>query len=304
MKKITGLIAFWLPSLFLEASPLLPPDTTFQYNNKTMVITNNSEGLNISVFQQTEQGDTLQSTKIYEGIYTDSKSIERQYETHFEICIPDIFKPKHKRHSDKSHWSGFGVGFSNLPEGLDFGGELASSLKVSRSLQYNLNLLSGSWRIADGNCRAVYGMGIQFNSIHFQANKAIEVHDFKSVITTTEAGQEYNTSRLHYTCLTFPLLVETSHDFGEGSHFFINAGIVGKVKTASSSKIWRNDANGNEYKTKLPGDLNIRPVSLDFLIQAGINDFGIFASYAPFELFMNNKGPKGNQTTIGIQCYF
>ena len=299
MKKITCIIALLLPSLYMAASTLFPPDTTFQYNNKTVVIKENNDELNISVY-----GENGQNQKVYEGIFTENRSVERRYESNFDISIPDIFKPKSKRRSNKWHWPGFGVGFSSLPEGFDFDGELASVLNVSRSLQYNLNFISGSWRMGNSNFRGVYGMGIQFNSIHFQSNKAIEVMDYKSVITTTEEGFDYNTSRLHYTYLTFPLLIETNLSIGQRSHFFINAGVVGKIKTASSSKIWYNDDRGKEQKTKLPGDLNIRPVTLDFLVQMGINDVGIFASYSPFSLFMDNKGPKGNQATIGLQYYF
>jgi hypothetical protein len=36
-------------------------------------------------------------------------------------------------------------------------------------------------------------MGILFNSIHWQNNKAIEVEDYKSVVTTTEPGNDTET---------------------------------------------------------------------------------------------------------------
>lgn len=304
MKKTTFIIAFLLPALYMAASPLLPTDTTFHYNNRKVVISENDNEMNISVYHQNEQGDTVQSRKIYEGIFTEGRSIERVYENSFEISVPDIFKPKSKRRASRSHWAGFGVGFSNLPEGLDFDGELASIINLSRSLQYNLNLIEGSWRMGNSNFTGVIGMGIQFNAIHWQNNKAIEIEDYKSVITTTEPGNEYIKSRLHYTYLTFPLLIETNWDLGRKSHLFVNAGVVAKVKTASSSKVWQNDENGKKQKTNLPGELNIRPVTLDLLAQGGINDIGFFVSYSPFNLFRNNKGPAANQATIGLQFYF
>ena len=109
---------------------------------------------------------------------------------------------------------------------------------------------------------------------------------------------------MHYTYLTFPLLFESNWNLGRGSYFFLNAGVVAKVKTASTSRIWWNDDNNREQKTKFPGDLNIRPVTLDLLAQGGVNDFGFFVSYSPFSLFRNNKGPEANQATIGLQLYF
>lgn len=303
-KKITCITVFLLPALFMAASTFLPPDTTFLYNNRKVVINDKDNELNVSVYHLDTQGDTTEVRKIYEGIFTEDKSIERRYETGFDISIPDIFKSRDKRRENRSHWSGFGIGFASLPEGFDFDGELASILNLSRSLQYNLNLIEGSWRMGNSNFTGITGIGMQFNAIHLQSNKAIEVQDYRSVITTAESGMEYNKSRLHYTYLTFPLLVETSWNFGRRSYFFVNAGIVAKVKTASSSGVWYTDENGKKQKTKFQGDLNIRPVTFDLLAQAGINNIGFFASYTPLTLFRDNKGPKGNQATIGLQYYF
>lgn len=304
MKKTTFTIVFLSLALYMAASSTFPADTTFHYNNRKVVISENNNEINISVYHRNEQGDTIENRKVYEGIFTDGRSIERVYENSFEISVPDIFKPKNKRRPSRSHWAGFGVGFSNLPQGLDFDRELASIVNLSRSLQYNLNPIEGSWRIGNSNFTGIVGMGIQFNSIHWQNNKAIEVEDYKSVITTTEPGNEYRDSRLHYTYLTFPFLIETNWDLGRRSHFFVNAGVVAKVKTASSSAVWRNNENGKKEKTKLPGEMNIRPVTLDLLAQGGVNDLGFFISYSPFNLFRNNKGPEANQATIGVQLYF
>ena len=303
MKKIVILIILFLPSIYLAASTILPSDTTYQYKNKQVVVSEEDEQLNIKVFHQDEYGNIIESEKVFEGIYTEEKSIERQYES-FEISIPDIFKPKKDRRPSRSHWAGFGVGFTNLPNGLDNESELSSIVNSSRSLQYNLNFFDGSQRIGNSNITAITGVGIQFNSIHWQNNKAIEVQDYTSIITTTASNEEYRRSRLHYTYLTFPILFESNWNLGGGSYFFLNAGVVAKVKTASSSRIWWNDDNGRKQKTKFPGDLNIRPVTLDILAQGGVNDFGFFVSYSPFSLFRNNKGPEANQATIGLQLYF
>ncbi|MBK5196020.1 MAG: outer membrane beta-barrel protein [Proteiniphilum sp.] len=304
MRKITSIILFMFTALIMSAAPLFPPDTTFQYNNRKVVIMDNDDELNISVYHLNAQGDTVVTRKVYEGIFSEERSIERRYETGFEIFVSDIFKPKNKRCESRSQWSGFGIGFANLPEGFDFDGELASVLRLSRSRQYNLNLLEGSWRMGNSIFTGITGMGIQFNSMHLQRNKAIEVMDYHSVMTTTDAGNEYNKSRLHYTYLTFPLLIETSWNIGQRSFFFINAGIVAKVKTASSSKVWYDNENGEERKKKLPGDLNLRPVTFDLLAQAGINNVGFFVSYTPLSLFNEHRGPKANQATIGMHYYF
>lgn len=304
MKTISFTLFFLLSALYMAASPLHPADTTIHYNDRKIIISEDNGELNISVYQQNEQGNTIQEEKIYEGIFTNGRSVERVYENRFEISVPDIFKPKSKRRPSRSHWAGFGIGFSNLPDGLDFDAGLAPIVNLNRSLQYNLNLLEGSCRLGNSNFTGITGMGIQFNSIHWQNNKSIVVEDFKSVVATADPGMEFRRSRLHYTYLTIPLLIETNWNLGRGSHFFVNAGVVAKVKTASSSKTWRNDENGKKQMTKLAGELNIRPITMDLLAQGGINDIGFFVSYSPFTLFRNNRGPVANQATIGLQYYF
>jgi hypothetical protein len=304
MKKIVFTSAFLLLTVYMAASPSLPADTTFHYNDRKVVISEHNGETSVDVYRQTEQGDDVESQKIYEGIFSDGKHIERVYEKSFEILVPDIFKPKRKYRPVRSHWSGFGVGFANLPQKFDFDGELSSIIDVSRSLQYNLNLIEISGQIGNSRFSKIAGMGIQFNAIHWENDKAIEVRDYKAVVTTAERGYEYRRSRLHYTYLTFPLLIEGNWDFGRGSHFFVNFGAVAKVKTASSSKIWRTDEYGKKQKTKLPGELNIRPLTMDVLAQAGVNDVAFFASYSPFSLFRDGKGPKANQLTFGLQYCF
>ena len=304
MKQLTIALFFLLPALAVASSFDLPNDTIIYHNNKKIVINDSLSNITVDVYSVDAKGDTVCNEKIYEGVFIGDKSVEKEYNNSFAISIPDIFKPKEKRNKHRPHWNGFGVGFSNLPEGFDFDGEMASIVNVSRSLQYNLNLAVTTFDFGKSNFKGVTGMGIQFNSIHFQNNKAIEVVDYKSEITTTDVGSEYRNTRLHVTYLTLPILIETSFPIGKhSSHIFLNGGIVLKAKTASSSKVWNNMA-GKERKTKMPGDLNLRPITFDILVQAGLNSWGIFASYSPLNLFMNNKGPKGNQATIGLQYYF
>lgn len=301
MKTFIAIFALLASISSANASSVFPADTTFRYHNRTVVIKEQPDEMNITVYRHYEDGDTIQSDKIYEGIFIDDKSVERRYENKFDIFVPDIFKPKNRRRFTKSHWAGFGIGFSNMPKGFQFDGEMASALNLSRSLQYNLNIMDSHWCLGNSGISMVTGFGIQFNSMHLQNNRYMEVIDYKTVISTR--ADELHNSRLHFTYLTFPLLLEVNFPIGFGETIFLNAGVVGKIKTASSSKIWTNE-NGAERKVKLPGDLNVRPVTFDLVVQAGVGEVGFFASYSPLPVFMQNKGPEANQGTIGLQLYF
>lgn len=304
MKRITTIALFASLAFPIFASHIvIPPDTTFRYNDKMIVVSDGDNETTVSVFQvyhKHGENDTINMDVIYEGVFGQDIAIERQYDNRFEISIPEVFRPK-KSKQFNPHWGGFGVGFTNLPSGMGFDGELSSVITPSSSMQYNLNFGVVTFDIGLSNMRIVSGMGIQFNSIHMQNNKALEVQDYKTVITTAEEGVYYNTSRLHFTNLTIPLLLEYNNPSRKG--FFINGGLVGKIKTASSSKIWFHD-EGKKRKMKMPGNLNIRPVSFDFIVQAGFGSVGAFATYSPIDLFMRNKGPVGNQVSVGLQFYF
>ena len=57
------------------------------------------------------------------------------------------------------------------------------------------------------------------------------------------------------------------------------------VKTISSSKIVYHDADGEKRKKKMDRGMNLRPVTMDFLFQAGVGCIGFYAKYSPFGLF-------------------
>lgn len=296
MKTITLISALFASTICASAATVFP-DTTIIYRDKKVIISDKDKEMKVSVYQINNDSTDIMYEKTYEGIFSDSTSVERQYDNNFSISIPNIFLPKEKRRIKNTHWDGFGIGFSN------FSGDFEPVINVSRSLQYNLNLIEAQYNVVS-NLEFVTGMGIQFNSMHFQKNTAIEVQGYKSVITTTSPGQEYLNSRLHYTYLTFPFLLETSIPLGRHNFIFLNAGAVVKVKTASSSKVWVMDESNRKRMIKLAGDLNIRPITYDLIAQAGINDFGFFASYSPMSLFLTDKGPKVNQFTFGLQLHF
>jgi hypothetical protein len=83
--------------------------------------------------------------------------------------------------------------------------------------------------------------------------------------------------------------------------FFVSGGVVGVIKTISSSKIVYHDADGEKRKKKMDRGMNLRPVTMDF--QAGVGCIGFYAKYSPFGLFEKDKGPKVHPVSLGLQLH-
>lgn len=45
---------------------------------------------------------------------------------------------------------------------------------------------------------------------------------------------------------------------------------------------------------------DLRPITMDFVMQAGWSHFGVYAKYSPMGLFENNKGPKVHPVSMGL----
>ena len=68
----------------------------------------------------------------------------------------------------------------------------------------------------------------------------------------------YNASKLNITSLTIPVLLEwqSPKHRRKAPRFFISGGVVGVVKTISSSKIVYHDADGEKRKKKMDRGMN------------------------------------------------
>ena len=64
-----------------------------------------------------------------------------------------------------------------------------------------------------------------------------------------------------------------------------------------------HDADGEKRKKKMDRGMNLRPVTMDFLFQAGVGCIGFYAKYSPFGLFEKDKGPKVHSVSLGLQLH-
>lgn len=179
------------------------------------------------------------------------------------------------------------------------------SLRSGNSLEYNLNFMEFSFPFSRHRWAVVTGAGMRWSRYRLDMNAHFQEVDGVTQLVPAPEGIVYNASKLNITSLTIPVLLEwqSPKHRRKSPRFFVSGGVVGVIKTISSSKIVYHDADGEKRKKKMDRGMNLRPVTMDFLFQAGVGCIGFYAKYSPFGLFEKDKGPKVHPVSLGLQLH-
>ncbi len=301
MKKILLLIAVLFPVglLATEITPIVP-DTTIYVEGKKIELKDTEDRMKVRVYDVKPDGGYEEDELVFEGHYKDGKSYEkRKYAKSITIPIPSWTR------GIDPHWAGIGLGFANFADShLNVNDIDGVSLNSGKSWELNLNFWEHDFRLSRRyGWTIVTGAGIRWDRYRLDTNHCFKKIDGKTVLMAAPDGIHYSKSKLNMTSLTIPLLLEWQNVKRRNSDFFISAGVVGVIKTASTSRVTYRDENHKKVKAKVDKGLYIRPVSMDFLIQAGFEWFGLYVKYSPFELFENHKGPAIHPVSMGLHLH-
>lgn len=302
MKKTTMTMLFCLLfAIGAKAVETMVPDTVIQVGEKRIEVIDNDDRLKVRVYEERENEGIIEEEMVFEGHYRNGRSYENRRRAN-AIVIP---LPNWKRSFD-GHWAGFGLGFATVGDSkLNFNNVNGISLNSEKSFEINFNLLERTLRLGKrSNFALVTGLGIRWDRYRLKGNEYFKEVDGTTQILPAPEGTDYYFSRLNVTSLTVPLLLEYQTSRRRGRDFFLSAGVVGVVKTASSSRVKYYDATGGKHKEKMGSGMNLRPVTLDLLVQAGFEWFGIYVKYSPFGLFEHNAGPDVHPASVGMMVHF
>jgi len=299
MKRILIIALISLPAGLWAATETMPSDTTIILDKKRIEVNDSGERMKVRVYEIDEKNEKIEDELVFEGHYKDGKSIERRKHS------INITLPTWKRGFDP-HWGGFGIGFANVSdESLNINDIDGVSLRSGNSLEYNLNVLDKAFPFSkNSNFAVVTGLGMRWSRYRLNTNHHFMEIDGITSLQPASEGITYKSSKLNITSLTIPLLIEWQNRKKNSAEFFFSAGVVGVIKTISSSKVVYRDASGDKHKKKMDGGMNLRPVTMDFLLQAGYDWIGIYAKYSPIEMFESGKGPKLHPVSIGLQLHW
>jgi hypothetical protein len=301
MKKVWLFMALVLCAATMDAAT--PTDTTIVVNGKRIEMTESDDRVKVKVYHITADDDEVESELIFEGHYKEGQS----HETRRLLRSVNIPIPSWERSGFRPHWDGFAMGFANITDaGLAHLNDIDGvSLRSGNSLEYSLNFLGSAFLLSpSSNLAIVTGIGMRWSRYRVDGGLYFAEVDGVTSLHPAPPGSVITASKLNITSLTVPLLLEWQNRRKPGVPVFLSAGVVGVVKTASSSRIVYTDLSGQEQKAKMDTGMNLRPVSVDILLQAGIDKLGVYARYSPLEVFEKGKGPKIYPVAIGLQLYF
>ncbi|MDR1919990.1 MAG: PorT family protein [Tannerellaceae bacterium] len=295
MKNVWLIIALGLCSAAVKAQSI---DTILVINNKRVEMMENGDRLKVKVFEQTENEGVIEKELVFEGHYKDGRSHEsRKY-----IRSVNIPLPTWSRRGFDGHWFGAGIGFANFADKqLKYINDIDGvSLHSGSSLEFNLNFWEEEFLFSKKSGWAlITGLGMRWSRYRIEGNLYFAEADGITGLHPAPEGVTYSASKLNITSLTIPLLLEWQNRRKGSIPLFLSAGVLGVIKTASASRV---SYPGNKNR-KMDGGMNLRPLSFDFLAQAGLNWIGVYAKYSPLGIFESGKGPLLYPVSIGLQIH-
>jgi len=308
-KAILTLHVLFLIALVASASEKSGSDTTFYFNDKAIEVNNNDNQVDVKVFKIMQDGTNTEFHSVYTGVFSDTKSVEKY--TVFEdlgFRIPGIGRNrKYKRQMDfmQAHWAGFSIGYSNMVQKTSNNNyKLASfngvMIRPENSLEWTLNLNEHIAPIYKDIFGLTTGFGLTWRNYCLESNHHFEEVNGVTELASANPGTTYSRSRLRTLHLTFPLMLEWQPKLGNDHNYFLTAGVIGEIKAFANYKITYSNASVENIKKKMAEGLNTRLLTLDYIVQAGYKDFGLFAKYAPFSFFTAGEGPEAQAVSIGI----
>lgn len=302
MKRLLLMVIAFIPVFGLMAAGVEPmsADTVIKLEDKSIEVTDNGDRMKVKVFEFTGEGDSIDSELVFEGHYRGGQSYERRK----HIKSINIPFPTWDKHFDP-HWAGFGMGFANFSGADGINDVDGISLKSSSSLEYNLNFMEYCFPFSHHRWALVTGAGLRWSRYRLDMDAFFQEIEGETVLVDIPEGARLKSSKLNITSLTIPLLLEwQSPKYRRKSpRFFVSGGVEAVIKTISSSRIAYVDADGRKYKEKVDRGMTLRPVSMDFLLQAGVGCIGFYAKYSPMSLFEKGKGPKVHPVSLGVHLH-
>jgi hypothetical protein len=216
-------------------------------------------------------------------------------------------KSEIKKKKFKGHWSGIEFGINNFVDNkfsMDrTAAEQFMDLNTGRSWNFNWNIKQYSIGFGSNRFGLVSGLGLEFNSYHFDGDNNIQELD-GNIVSKTDYPSPLEKSKLKTTFLRVPVLLELQLlNAKRSKRVYISGGVIGGLKLGSSTKvIYKED--GKKQKDKIRDDFNINPLRYGLTARIGYRNLNVFGNYYLTPFFEKDNDPELYPISIGLSFSF
>lgn len=257
MKKITITIALLISGFagFSQTTPEDKADTTiFKVGNNTAILINRTYD-NLKYKYDFGKGDSCSSkNKDSKVLFVVDVGVNGYLDDNQSLSLPSGYK--------------------------------LMDVKYSRSRAFGFSFMTDAFSIVKNRVYLSPGLGITWNSYHFENNINIASSSDSTVfgLDTINSNSKY---KLRATFLEVPLVIgmrlgNLKKPLG------IQLGVIGGFKIGSIIK-QKYQIGSAEGKARKEDDFNLNPIKLDFIARLTFDNIGFYCRYSATTLFKENK---------------
>lgn len=252
----------------------------------------------ISVLGWSQEEEKSDTTRVSLGGGTEFMVIQKNDEV--DVNVDDNSDNNHKCDHDFTYWTGLDMGFTTLMmtdevkddyEWLD--------INESKSIAVNLNIIETKIPIIKHHLGINTGLGFTWQDFVFSDTLSLVNIEGDSISGVSSLPLKYEKNKLKTGYVKVPLLLEINTSKKKEKNFHIAAGVIGGWNYRSVLK-QQYKVDGDKIKSKIKGDYNVNPWSLEATTRVGYGNLTLFASASLTSLFEDGKGPEAYPFTVGI----
>ena len=273
-------------------------ETTVQTSGDSIIIQKGDGNVKIKVYEECTNNERTKEELIYERVYLTRENSDRN-----TILDALPFAPRRPGYRNRfdPHSGGLYIGFSRMSNDFfSFDSDNKVSLDASYSWEVGANLFTSYLTLShDRHWGMTFGLGWGYRSFRLDGNQAFLNINGKTAIFDGDEETVYNKSRLRYFYFRIPISFEWQTRVNGHRPLFFTAGPEVEIRHGIKSM-----AKVNGEKETLGKGMNVHPVGINLLAQAGFGNLGFYLRYSTYGLFEKGKGPDLYPLSFGACWYW
>lgn len=285
MKKLFLLAAFICP-LAGEAASI--SDTTFIYHDKSIVVSENGDRVDVDV----KKNGGAEMQRISSTSFVDGQEVEQVY-----VTSPFIPTSGKRNQNFIGSLPGIFVGAA-IPAGSSFGFDGADDMHSidHKCMEIGVSIVNFGLPF---NYSQTFGLvtALQwgFGNIRFDKDYQFDNVNDKNVVVPIVSDKKLKKSWLKYSFIRIPVLLDWQKKDNGGHRFIAGAGVSLSLRNGIHSRY--KDSDGRHSVTK---DIYMNTVGLGFDAHVGYAGVQLYFHTDLTPMFNSDKAPKCYSTSLGI----